>query len=69
MKAYAQLAAWVAAALALLAVKCSVKHEEPTPEQLIEQHPSGAGPAEELEPRPGYFRKSNPDPPTTRSNP
>jgi len=61
MKALAQLAAWVAAAAALLAVKCAAKPEEPKLEQLIEQHPSGAGQAEELEQRPGYFRQRRQD--------
>lgn len=36
------------------AVQCVLDESQPTPEQLIEQQPSGAGP--EVEQRPGYFR-------------
>lgn len=37
------------------AVQCVLHESQPTPEQLIEQQPSGAGP--EVEKRPGYFRR------------
>lgn len=56
MKLLTQLVAWAAALGSVVAVKCSVKHDEPTPEQLIEQQPSGAGQTEEVEQRPGYFK-------------
>lgn len=48
--------AWLAvlAVSVLSAVQCIKR--EPTPEELIEQQPSGAGPA--VEQRPGYFRKA-----------
>ena len=39
----------------IAAVQCVFHETEPTPEQLIEQQPSGAGP--EVEKRPGYFRR------------
>lgn len=56
MKLLTQLVAWVAALGSIAAVKCSVKNDEPNPEQLIEQQPSGAGLAEEVERRPGYLK-------------
>lgn len=37
------------------AVQCVLHESQPSPEQLIEQQPSGAGP--EVEKRPGYFRR------------
>lgn len=48
---------WLIACLLIgfIAVKCAVRETQPTPEQLIEQQPSGAGP--EVEKRPGYFRR------------
>lgn len=56
MKLLHQLAGWIAAMAAMAAVKCSVKPDAPTPEELINHQPSGAGLAEEAEPRPGYLK-------------
>lgn len=54
MKAF--LLYFIVSAIAIASfVQCT--RREPSPEDLIEQQPSGAGAAQEIEPRPGYFRR------------
>ena len=46
----------------VMGVRCSAPESaELSPEQLIEQQPSGAGVTEEREQRPGYFRQHSKD--------
>lgn len=58
MRYVAVLIGWVMVMLVASPAACSEDQaQEPTPEQLLELQPSGAGANELVEQRPGYFKK------------